>query len=91
MDQELVRGLRALLAYPGDDVESVFCRDFVISYRSFGEVLTVPLVPHGDQIPVTNQNRQGKQLVYIYRLHSRFLTSDRICGLDGPVDSDKVD
>jgi hypothetical protein len=47
-----------LLAYQGDDVEQVYCRDFVATYRSFGEDVVVPLIPNGEATPVTSQNRQ---------------------------------
>ncbi|TPX68906.1 hypothetical protein SpCBS45565_g02871 [Spizellomyces sp. 'palustris'] len=54
----LGRGLEQLLSYDDDDVETVFCRDFVAEYEAFGEVKQVPLVPNGDRIPVTKDNKQ---------------------------------
>ncbi|KAJ3079025.1 putative E3 ubiquitin-protein ligase, partial [Quaeritorhiza haematococci] len=52
------RGLQALLDYDGDDVESVFSVNFVAEYEAFGEIVRVPLVPNGDKIPVTRDNRR---------------------------------
>ncbi|TPX32888.1 hypothetical protein SmJEL517_g04094 [Synchytrium microbalum] len=54
----LGRGLQSLLDYDGDDVEAVFCRDFVAEYTAYGDVVRVPLVPNGDSIAVTNANRE---------------------------------
>ncbi|KAJ3084129.1 putative E3 ubiquitin-protein ligase [Rhizoclosmatium hyalinum] len=53
----LHRGLEQLLAYEDDDLEQVFCRDFVVEYEAFGEKIKVPLVPGGDRIAVTKSNR----------------------------------
>ncbi|KAJ3029890.1 UNVERIFIED_CONTAM: putative E3 ubiquitin-protein ligase [Siphonaria sp. JEL0065] len=53
----LHRGLEQLLEYDQDDLESVFCRDFVAEYEAFGEKVKVPLIAGGDKIPVTRQNR----------------------------------
>ncbi|KAJ3117572.1 putative E3 ubiquitin-protein ligase [Phlyctochytrium bullatum] len=63
------RGLQQLLDYDGDDVETVFCRDFVAEYEAFGEIVRVPLIPNGDTVPVTNQNRRE----YVDRLVSWIL------------------
>ncbi|KAI8609323.1 hypothetical protein BC830DRAFT_1151112 [Chytriomyces sp. MP71] len=53
----LWRGLRALLEYSGEDVEVVFCRDFVAEYEAFGETVRVPLVPGGEAVAVTSKNK----------------------------------
>ncbi|OMH86374.1 putative E3 ubiquitin-protein ligase mug30 [Zancudomyces culisetae] len=53
----LVRGFRALLAYPNDDVQDVFCLTFEASYDAFGDPVCVPLVENGHQILVTRENR----------------------------------
>ncbi|CAG8475574.1 1330_t:CDS:10 [Acaulospora morrowiae] len=50
------RGLEQLLTFEGD-VESTFCRDFVGEYVVFDEVKRVPLLPNGQNKPVTNENR----------------------------------
>ncbi|KAJ1568567.1 putative E3 ubiquitin-protein ligase, partial [Cladochytrium tenue] len=54
----LGRGLEQLLEYDGDDVEAVFCRDFVAEYDAWGATVRVPLVPGGESIPVTRRNRR---------------------------------
>ena len=53
----LGRGLKSLLDYNGQDVEEVFCRDFVAEYEAWGEIVRVPLVPSGESIPVTHLNK----------------------------------
>lgn len=54
---QLAKGLQALLDYTGDVAD--FCRTFVGTYESFGEVIEIPLVEGGEYIPVTSENRQG--------------------------------
>ena len=54
----LARGLRQLLEFEGN-VEEVFCRTFAVEIDRFGQHSTVPLVPGGEDIPVTNANRRG--------------------------------
>ncbi|CAI2170422.1 1132_t:CDS:10 [Funneliformis geosporum] len=51
------RGLHQLLTFEGD-VESTFCRDFVGEYEAFGELQRIPLLPDGQNLPVTNANRE---------------------------------
>ncbi|KAJ3391176.1 60S ribosomal protein L3 [Entophlyctis sp. JEL0112] len=53
----LYRGLVQLLEYEEDDVETVFCRDFVAEYEAFGSKVRVPLVANGEKIPVTKANK----------------------------------
>ncbi|KAK9469372.1 hypothetical protein V1512DRAFT_256094 [Lipomyces arxii] len=53
----LAHGLKQLLEFEGD-VESTFCRDFVAEHEVYGTVVQVPLVPGGENKPVTNLNRQ---------------------------------
>ncbi|KAL7750380.1 putative E3 ubiquitin-protein ligase [Sorochytrium milnesiophthora] len=57
MRPSLAQGLQALLDYPGDDVEEVFCRDFVGEYESFGQLVQVPLIENGKNTPVTKANK----------------------------------
>ncbi|CDZ97187.1 E3 ubiquitin protein ligase [Phaffia rhodozyma] len=59
----LVKGLRVLLEFEGD-VEEVFCRTFVGEYEAFGEIIPVPLIPNGENTPVTSENREE----YVERL-----------------------
>ncbi|KAF9166421.1 putative E3 ubiquitin-protein ligase [Actinomortierella ambigua] len=54
---DLARGFEQLLLYEGEDVEDVFCLSFVGSYEAYGEVKEVPLIPNGDNIPVTHYNK----------------------------------
>jgi E3 ubiquitin-protein ligase HECTD2 len=49
--------LQDLLDYNNEDLEQVFCRDFVATYRAFGEDVVVPLVPGGETTPVTLVNK----------------------------------
>ena len=57
--QAFVRGLRQMLDYQQDDFETVFCQNFVATYESFGEHTQLPLVPNGEHINVTQENKQG--------------------------------
>ena len=54
----VAKSLRELLAYDGDDVEDVFCLNFVAPEVCFGEAQSVDLKPDGANIPVTSANRQ---------------------------------
>jgi E3 ubiquitin-protein ligase HECTD2 len=54
----LARGLDQLLEYDGD-VESDFCRSFVVEREHFGSMQIVELKPRGAHIPVSAHNRQG--------------------------------
>ncbi|KAG0327734.1 putative E3 ubiquitin-protein ligase [Podila horticola] len=55
---DLAKGFDQLLNYEDDDVEDVFCLNFVGSYEAYGESVEVPLMPDGGNIPVTNHNKQ---------------------------------
>jgi hypothetical protein len=58
------KGLEQLLTFEGD-VESTFCRDFVGEYEAFGELQRIPLVPNGQNIPVTKANREEYVSKYV--------------------------
>ncbi|KAL8850959.1 MAG: hypothetical protein Q9221_004104 [Calogaya cf. arnoldii] len=60
----LASGLQKLLDYEGD-VESTFCRDFVIESDRYGQAVQVPLCPDGEQKAVTNDNRAEFVELYI--------------------------
>ncbi|ORX66021.1 hypothetical protein DL89DRAFT_275968 [Linderina pennispora] len=62
---QFARGLRQLLAYRGQDVEDVFCLTFEATYNAYGDVITVPLVPNGSNIPVTSSNRVEYVMRYL--------------------------
>ncbi|KAK6528418.1 putative E3 ubiquitin-protein ligase [Arthrobotrys megalospora] len=53
----LANGLRQMLEFDGD-VESTFCRDFVVEVERYGQISQVPLIPGGENKPVTNENRR---------------------------------
>ncbi|KAG0306351.1 putative E3 ubiquitin-protein ligase [Dissophora globulifera] len=55
---DLARGFDQLLNYEEDDVEDVFCLNFVGVYEAYGENIEVPLIPNGENIPVTNENKR---------------------------------
>ncbi|KAJ3188690.1 putative E3 ubiquitin-protein ligase [Gaertneriomyces sp. JEL0708] len=59
------RGLQQLLDYEQDDIEEVFCRDFVAEYDAFGNVVRVPLVPGGEHKPVTKENKAEFVRLYV--------------------------
>ncbi|KAF2840164.1 hypothetical protein M501DRAFT_991196 [Patellaria atrata CBS 101060] len=61
---QLAHGLRQLLEYEGD-VESTYCRDFVIEVEKYGTTITVPLCEGGERRPVTNENRQEFVDLYV--------------------------
>jgi len=66
----LAKGLRQLLEYEGD-VETTFCRDFVVHLDRYGYVTQVPLCSNGENRPVTNSNRREFVDLYIrYMLDS---------------------
>jgi hypothetical protein len=54
---DLVRGLRHLLAFDGN-VEEVFCKSFYLETIAFGEIVKHELKSNGENIPVTNENRE---------------------------------
>ncbi|KAF9400205.1 putative E3 ubiquitin-protein ligase, partial [Podila epigama] len=54
---DLAKGFDQLLNYEEDDVEDVFCLNFVGSYEAYGESVEVPLISNGENIPVTNHNK----------------------------------
>lgn len=59
----LKRGFDQLLAFEGN-VENTFCRSFEVELDAFGERQCVPLVPNGENIMVSNENR--KEFVQLY-------------------------
>ncbi|KKA27674.1 hypothetical protein TD95_002769 [Thielaviopsis punctulata] len=62
---QLAAGLQALLDYEGDDVEDVFCLNFVISLDRYGTPILVPLCPGGADTPVTAANRHEYVDLYV--------------------------
>ncbi|GIY20830.1 probable E3 ubiquitin-protein ligase HECTD2 [Caerostris darwini] len=56
-------GLRELLSYEGN-VEEDFCMNFQVSVEEFGGVKTHVLKTEGENMPVTNENRQEYVQLY---------------------------
>jgi hypothetical protein len=54
----VAKGLQSLLDYEADDLEDVFCLSFEATYESFGENITVPLIPGGESISVSQLNKK---------------------------------
>lgn len=74
LSPSLGRGLKQLLEYPGDDVEFVFCRNFVVEYEDPTASLPaaaatgmrcVELLPGGADVPVTSGNRAAFVNLYV--------------------------
>ncbi|KAF9942873.1 hypothetical protein BGZ67_009967 [Mortierella alpina] len=61
----LGHGLEQMLTWTDGDVYDVFMREFEISYEHLGQVTTIPLVPGGQDLPVTNANREEYVQAYI--------------------------
>ncbi|KAI6202679.1 Hect domain and RLD 4, variant [Aphelenchoides fujianensis] len=51
------RSLENLLEYDQDDLEDVFCLNFVVNMEIFGHVRQIPLVENGENVPVTQANK----------------------------------
>ncbi|KAL8796745.1 MAG: hypothetical protein Q9182_007310 [Xanthomendoza sp. 2 TL-2023] len=60
----LASGLQSLLEYDGD-VQETFCRDFVAESSRYGQLVQVPLCPHGESKAVTNDNRSEFVELYV--------------------------
>lgn len=60
----LAAGLQQLLDFEGD-VQETYCRDFVAAVERYGTVVNVPLIPNGENTPVTNTNRQDFVEAYV--------------------------
>ncbi|CAG0888791.1 unnamed protein product [Darwinula stevensoni] len=62
--QEVASSLKDLLVHEGD-VEEDFCMCFQVSVEEFGKVKTYNLKESGDQLPVTNENREEFVKLYL--------------------------
>jgi E3 ubiquitin-protein ligase HECTD2 len=60
----LAAGLQQLLDFQGD-VQEIYCRDFVAPVERYGTIVNVPLIPNGENIPVTSTNREGFVDAYV--------------------------
>jgi E3 ubiquitin-protein ligase HECTD2 len=63
----LARGLRQLLEFEGN-VESTFCRDFVVDMDRYGAWVQVPLCSGGEKRAVNNSNRKEFVDLYVHYL-----------------------
>ncbi|KAF8931180.1 hypothetical protein BGZ58_007787 [Dissophora ornata] len=61
----LGHGLEQMLTWTDGDVYDVFMREFEISYEHLEKVTTLPLVPGGEEIPVTSENREDYVRAYM--------------------------
>ena len=67
LDPELYQGLNFLKNYTGNPED--LSLNFAVANEEFGITQDIPLIPNGDQIPVTRENRlQYIYLVSHYRL-----------------------
>lgn len=78
-----------MLAWTEGDVYDIFMREFEISYEHLGQVTTIPLIPGGQDIPVTNENREHYVKAYMdHHLHEHIRQEfaafqrgfEKICG-----------
>ncbi|KAL1122994.1 hypothetical protein AAG570_003318 [Ranatra chinensis] len=61
---EVARGLKELLRYEGN-VEEDMCMTFQVSLEEYGDIKTFMLKPNGDNLSVTNDNRQEYVDLYL--------------------------
>lgn len=81
VDPDMAHGLEELLQYEGD-VEQDFDLRFEVDHQDIGRVTTVPLLPNGNNIPLTNSNRHHYvQMIIDYKLnqsiHKQFVAFSR--------------
>ncbi|KAF8925867.1 hypothetical protein BGZ52_006373, partial [Haplosporangium bisporale] len=62
---DLGNGLEQMLTWSDGDVYDIFLRSYEISYEHLGQVSTIPLIPQGEDIPVTNENRHAYVEAYV--------------------------
>ena len=62
----LARGFDQLMEYENDDIEDVFCLNFVATYSEYDKPIQVPLIPNGENISVNMSNRKEYIDQYIY-------------------------
>jgi ubiquitin-protein ligase E3 A len=68
----LYEGFKRLLEFDGD-VMSVYMRNFSVEYEYFGETKIYELKPGGENIPLTNDNREEYVQLYV-----KYLLEDSI-------------
>jgi len=62
---QMARSFDQLLTYENDDLEDVFCLNFVATYSEFGKVVQVPLIENGENISINKTNRMDYVERYI--------------------------
>ena len=66
MQPEIAQSLKKLLSWNGPgSVEDVFCFDFTVDQGCFGQVKSFELLPGGQNIPVTEDNRHQYVDLYV--------------------------
>jgi len=55
---QMARSFDQLLTYENDDMEDVFCMNFVATYSEFGKVVQVPLIENGENVSINKSNRR---------------------------------
>ncbi|ORX44137.1 hypothetical protein BCR36DRAFT_406494 [Piromyces finnis] len=55
-----------ILKYEGENMEDVFCMNFMATYSEFGKVVQVPLIEKGQDIYVNKENRKDFVDRYLY-------------------------
>ncbi|CAB3239386.1 unnamed protein product [Arctia plantaginis] len=61
----VANSLKSLLDYPDEDVEDVFSLCFAVNTEVFGEIQVHPLKENGENISVTNENKQEYVELYV--------------------------
>lgn len=61
----MAKSLQDLLDYSNPDVEDVFSLSFTIDESYFGEVVSTPLKPGGENMNVTNENKEEYVRLYV--------------------------
>ncbi|KAG0325772.1 hypothetical protein BG004_003118, partial [Podila humilis] len=86
---DLGNGLEQMLTWSDGDVYDIFLRSYEISYEHLGQVTTIPLIPDGEDIPVTNENRHSYVDAYVDHYASKHVEREfrafqqgfeKICG-----------
>ena len=75
LDQELYNGLVFLKNYQGDVAD--LCLSFSIDSQQLGETKTISLIPNGQSVPVTKENRM--QYIYMVANYKLNLMIARPC------------
>lgn len=83
------RGLMQMLEYEGDDLESVFSLNFTVTNEYLGQTSTVELMPGGENISVTKENRAQYVDLYVDHIFNKSVEKQfghfaagfqRVCG-----------